>query len=761
MADELRGRLSLCERPTFLQQYDRPRASVSEHRHEPTLLSEFNEQSHSFRPYVQVDSVQEPHHVAYSAEIEDDFNEYQTMDSASTRSSGSGTEFDIPNPSMEDNETEVPGHECLKQHAKNNDEGLEAMFCSNEFIENVTTAKEWDQNASYDAPVVENVVTLTESTHSTELHEGLIFHTKEALQCAINAWSIANNVQYKNLCSNKNRLTITCAHHDNPQRPCAWRLHAARSKRLGGLWRISDCGPQHTCTHAVTMQGHRNCTSKFVCTFITPIVRQQLDIKPREIIARIESKFDIKLSYVKAWDARRKAIQAIFGTYEESYRSLYRFIEATRIAIPGTVYNIQVVGNSRFKSIFWAFGVSITGWQYCRPVLTLDGTFLLGKYRGTLLAAIGLDGNGGLFPLAFAVVESESNESWTWFLQMLHDLIPVVRERPFLCIVSDKHPGLVRGCREVFPNVAHRHCLRHLRENFKKAVRRLGVQDSEGLAIKMYNAGNTDDTNYFNHMMNDIRMTKQEAYDWLVQRDVEKWTLIFDGGHRFGVMTTNASECFNGVLKRARGLPIQGLIMAIYYNIVAVFNKRSAEALNLIEQAESDFVPRTRIIIQRFEREARRYPIPIMINSREFQVFDMSTRAQKVEVTETNAFTCTCSKPQLYHIPCAHVIATSRIRHWDYNTLISPYYTLQFYKDSYAEVFHTIPDKDQWPSFTNDHGIIPLIAPAFRRRVGRPRSNRIRTTMDEASNASVRACGFCKNLGHNRATCPNNPGSSR
>ncbi|KAL0905735.1 hypothetical protein M5K25_024173 [Dendrobium thyrsiflorum] len=122
MADELRGRLSLCERPTFLQQYDRPRASVSEHRHEPTLLSEFNEQSHSFRPYVQVDSVQEPHHVAYSAEIEDDFNEYQTMDSASTRSSGSGTEFDIPNPSMEDNETEVPGHECLKQHAKNNDE---------------------------------------------------------------------------------------------------------------------------------------------------------------------------------------------------------------------------------------------------------------------------------------------------------------------------------------------------------------------------------------------------------------------------------------------------------------------------------------------------------------------------------------------------------------------------------------------------------------------------------------------------------------
>ncbi|KAL0926401.1 hypothetical protein M5K25_002631 [Dendrobium thyrsiflorum] len=45
----------------------------------------------------------------------------------------------------------------------------------------------------------------------------------------------------------------------------------------------------------------------------------------------------------EAWDAQPKAIQAIFGTYEESYPSLYRFIEATCIAILGTVYNIELV----------------------------------------------------------------------------------------------------------------------------------------------------------------------------------------------------------------------------------------------------------------------------------------------------------------------------------------------------------------------------------------------------------------------------------
>ncbi|XP_020699115.1 uncharacterized protein LOC110111540 [Dendrobium catenatum] len=265
----------------------------------------------------------------------------------------------------------------------------------------------------------------------------------------------------------------------------------------------------------------------------------------------MESKYDIKISYMKAWDARRKAIEATFGSYEQSYYSLFCFMEALRLSQPGTVYNIHVVPTARFKSLFWAFGPSIYGWQHCRPVLSMDGTFLLGKYRGTLLAAVGIDGNGGLFPLAFAVVESESNESWIWFLQKIQHLLPVVANRQKLCIVSDKHLGLVRGCREVFPNAVHRHCLRHLRENFKKMVRRLGTPDSEGLSNKMYFAGNTDDYAYFNRMMDEIKMTKQEAFDWLVQRDVAKWTLLFDEGCRYGIMTTNASECFNGVLKRA------------------------------------------------------------------------------------------------------------------------------------------------------------------------------------------------------------------
>jgi hypothetical protein len=44
-------------------------------------------------------------------------------------------------------------------------------------------------------------------------------------------------------------------------------------------------------------------------------------------------------------------------------------------------------------------------------VLSIDGTFLLGKYEGTMLIAIGIDADSQLVPLAVVIVEKENNGS--------------------------------------------------------------------------------------------------------------------------------------------------------------------------------------------------------------------------------------------------------------------------------------------------------------------------------------------------------------
>jgi len=52
-------------------------------------------------------------------------------------------------------------------------------------------------------------------------------------------------------------------------------------------------------------------------------------------------------------------------------------------------------------------------------LIGLDGCFLKGRYGGHLLSVVGKDGNNQMIPIAFAVVEAETKESWDWFMELL------------------------------------------------------------------------------------------------------------------------------------------------------------------------------------------------------------------------------------------------------------------------------------------------------------------------------------------------------
>jgi hypothetical protein len=45
--------------------------------------------------------------------------------------------------------------------------------------------------------------------------------------------------------------------------------------------------------------------------------------------------------------------------------------------------------------------------QYCRPVVLVDGTFLTEKHRGTLMMATAVDLEDQIVPMAFALAERE------------------------------------------------------------------------------------------------------------------------------------------------------------------------------------------------------------------------------------------------------------------------------------------------------------------------------------------------------------------
>ncbi|GKF41537.1 receptor-like cytoplasmic kinase 176, partial [Tanacetum coccineum] len=56
-----------------------------------------------------------------------------------------------------------------------------------------------------------------------------------------------------------------------------------------------------------------------------------------------------------------------------------------------------------------------------REILGLDGAFMKGPYPGQVLTTVGIDANNGIYPVAYALVEAETKNSWCWFLQCLGD----------------------------------------------------------------------------------------------------------------------------------------------------------------------------------------------------------------------------------------------------------------------------------------------------------------------------------------------------
>jgi hypothetical protein len=112
----------------------------------------------------------------------------------------------------------------------------------------------------------------------------------------------------------------------------------------------------------------------------------------------------------------------------------------------------------------------VRAFEHCRPIICVDGTFLTGQFKGTLLVAIANDGQNRLVPLAFALVEVENNDNWEWFFHILTTkVLPTHRET---CVISDRHQGILNAVRIDIPDhvpLHHRWCMRHFCANFYRA----------------------------------------------------------------------------------------------------------------------------------------------------------------------------------------------------------------------------------------------------------------------------------------------------
>ncbi|XP_049410736.1 uncharacterized protein LOC125873962 [Solanum stenotomum] len=185
--------------------------------------------------------------------------------------------------------------------------------------------------------------------------------------------------------------------------------------------------------------------------------------------------------------------------------------------------------------------------------------------------------------------------------------------------------------------------------------------------------------------MQQIKTLNAEAFKWLNDLPLEKWTMYVDNGHRWGSLTTNVTESYNGVLKKARGIPVLAMVRMILVasNCTRKCTRSHNKANALLEQNKSWPLS----VEKRFNKNWRKAQarIGMMNYSTTSVVFEILTFAHNgkggnVHKVFADAKKCSYGKWVNYHISCSHVIKFCDLCGIEPKTYVSKYYTTKYYK---------------------------------------------------------------------------------
>ena len=118
---------------------------------------------------------------------------------------------------------------------------------------------------------------------------------------------------------------------------------------------------------------------------------------PKDIIDVIREFYRVEISYQQAWRAKERALSMIRGKPSAGYRRLSRYIHMLNIVYPNSYIRMQKIEEDEFMYMIVALTPFIRGFNYCRPIVVVDGAHLSGVYKGTFVSASILDGTSMYF----------------------------------------------------------------------------------------------------------------------------------------------------------------------------------------------------------------------------------------------------------------------------------------------------------------------------------------------------------------------------
>ncbi|KAG7588868.1 Nucleic acid-binding OB-fold [Arabidopsis suecica] len=514
------------------------------------------------------------------------------------------------------------------------------------------------------------------STTGETLYVGSVFKNRKVIQQTMSYLAIKQCFCYNQRRSCPTRLEMVCVDDT-----CPWHLTAQVVKN-SECFKITSYDTTHTCDIDTRKNYNKHASYKLLGEVVkSRYSSTQGGPRAVDLPQLLLNDLNVRISYSTAWRAKEVAVENVRGDDIKSYRFLPTYLYLLKLANPGTITHLhstpEADGTQRFKYDFVSLGASIK------------------------------DGNFQIFPIAFGVVDGETDASWVWFFDKLADIVPDSED---LMIVSDRHSSIYKGLSVVYPKAHHGACAVHLERNISTYYGKYGVSGLFFSAAKAYRV--RDFEKYFEQ----LRAKSAACANYLEEIGFEHWTRAHCKGERYNIMSSNNSESMNNVLTRAKSYPIVYMIEFIREVLMRWFAARRQK----VARCKSLVTPE---VDERFLQDLPalgKFAVK-MSGPWSYQVTSKSGEHFHVVLDEC---TCTCLRYTKLRIPCEHGLAAAIEFGIDPKVVVGWWYGLQTFSDSFQEPILPIADpKDVViPQHISD---LILIPPYCRRPPGRPTTKRI------------------------------------
>ncbi|GJX66977.1 pentatricopeptide repeat-containing protein [Tanacetum coccineum] len=421
-------------------------------------------------------------------------------------------------------------------------------------------------------------------------------------------------------------------------------------------FQVFSLNGEHTCTRDFKFGTLVN--YKWIGKHFGNKIRMNPDIKLHEIVDMVMKKYKCIVSPSQCRRAKRWALNEGENTMVDHYGYIRSYAKAILESNNGSTIRVGRDGRKGVEGL----------------LLWMD-VFLKKPNVVEIMTAIGRDRNNHIFPIAWAMVNVENKDNWSWFWELLGEDLELPTGNG-LTFMSNKHKGLIEVVKDVMPHAEHRQCARHVYDSFRKHYSGVEFRNLFWAASKASYPG------LFNKIMDKIKRANPNAYQYLLNKDLKTWSrAYFHIGTNCEAVENGFSKCFNVDLLRVRNKPLITMLEAMRVIVM----ERMNTLRRMLDKWTYDICPNIQKRLELVKDQQRMW--------------------------------------QLSGLPYSHAIAVIFKLNRRVEEYVPDCFRKRMFHDAYHQYLTPVGGMSFWPDCSKMSKVLP---PKPKKMPGRPRKKRIR-----------------------------------